>query len=81
MVTADVVGAYLLADMEFLLLIRLSGEVVNIMCKVNTRYILFLTTKNNKKILYVRLTKAIYVDDKKTSHMDSKVIDKVIMEI
>ena len=57
--TADVVGTYLLADMEDLL-VKISGEVVNIMCDSNNRYIPFVVIEHDKKVIYMRLTKALY---------------------
>jgi hypothetical protein len=35
--TADVVGAYLLADMDKNVLLKLTGESVDIMCTVNAK--------------------------------------------
>ena len=40
---ADVVGAYLLADMEDYVLVKLSGEAIHIMCDVNNRYTKYIT--------------------------------------
>jgi hypothetical protein len=42
--TADVVGAYLLADMDDYTLLKLTGDTVNIMCNVNAKYIPFVST-------------------------------------
>ena len=36
--TADVIGAYLLADIKDHVIIKLSGKIVEIMCKVNSKY-------------------------------------------
>ena len=33
--TADVVGAYLMADMEDKVIVKMTGDAVDIMCKVN----------------------------------------------
>jgi hypothetical protein len=41
--TADVVGAYLNADMEDFILMKLSGEAVGIMVQVNKDYESFVT--------------------------------------
>ena len=57
--TTDVVGAYMLVDMEDYVLVKLSDEVVNIMCNVNNRYIPFVAMENDKKVLYMRLTKVL----------------------
>ena len=60
--TVDVVGAYLLVDMENFVLVKLSNEVVNIMCNVNNIYIYisFVVIEHDKQMLYLRLTKALY---------------------
>ena len=58
--TADVVGAYLLADMDDFVLIKLTGDAVDIMCKANGKYESFVAIENNKKVLYLRLLKALY---------------------
>ena len=36
--TADVEGAYLHADMEDFVILKLAGEAVDIMCQVNPKY-------------------------------------------
>jgi len=41
-------------------LVKLSGEVVNILCDVNNRYIPFIVMENYKKVLYMILTKSLY---------------------
>ncbi len=41
--TADVVGAYLLVDMDEYMLLKLTREVVDILCKLNPRYKPFVT--------------------------------------
>jgi hypothetical protein len=58
--TADVVGAYLLADMDDFVLLKLTGESVEIMCMVNTKYKPFVITENGKKVLYLQILKALY---------------------
>lgn len=42
------------------MLVKLSGEVVNILCDVNNRYIPFIVMENYKKVLYMILTKSLY---------------------
>ena len=59
-VTVAVLGVYILADMEDYLLVKLSSEVVNIMCEVNNRYIHSVVMENGKKVLYMRLAKVLY---------------------
>jgi len=58
--TADVVGAYLLADMDEYVLLKLTGDAVDIMCKVDNKYEAFVTIENGKRVLYLRLLKALY---------------------
>ena len=52
--TADVKGAYLHADMEEFVLLKLFGEAVNIMCQVNPKYEKFVVIENGKKVLYLQ---------------------------
>ena len=56
--TADIVGAYLLANMEDYVLGKLAGTTVDSMCQVNENYTSFNSYENGKKALYMRLTKA-----------------------
>ena len=125
--TADVVGAYLMANMDDFVLVKLTGDSVDIMCKVDTNYNKYVHYENGKKVLYLKLLKALYgcmqsallwyhtfktkledmgfiinkydpcvansiidgkqcticwyVDDAKISHVDSKVVDKVICQL
>ena len=57
--TADVVGAYLLADMDDFVVLKLIGESVDIMCDVNEKYRPFVVMEHGKKSLYVQLKKAL----------------------
>ena len=47
--TADVVGAYLLADMDDFVLIKLTGDAVDILCRANNIYDGFVTVENGKR--------------------------------
>jgi Reverse transcriptase (RNA-dependent DNA polymerase) len=58
--TADVVGAYLNADMEDFTLMKLTGEAVDIMVTVDKLYKPYVTTKKGKPVLYLQLKKALY---------------------
>jgi Reverse transcriptase (RNA-dependent DNA polymerase)/Zinc knuckle len=58
--TADVAGAYLHADMDDFTLLKMEGESVDIMCNVSTEYKRFVHFENGKKVLYLRLMKALY---------------------
>ena len=58
----DVPGAYLQAEMpkEKKLLMKFRDEFVEIMCEVNPDYIQHVTEENGKKVLYVKVLRAIY---------------------
>ena len=58
--TADVAGAYLNADMDDYVLMQLVGEDVALMCDVNPLYKPYVTKEGNKRVLYLRLAKALY---------------------
>jgi Reverse transcriptase (RNA-dependent DNA polymerase)/Zinc knuckle len=58
--TADVVGAYLNAEMDDFTLMKLSEEAVNIMVQVNELYLPFVSNENGKQVLYLQLKKALY---------------------
>jgi Reverse transcriptase (RNA-dependent DNA polymerase) len=58
--TADVAGAYLKADMEDYVLMKFTGESVDILCKMNPEHTTFVVYENGIKVLYARLDKAIY---------------------
>ena len=58
--TSYVVGAYLLVDTKDHVIVKLSGKIVEVMCKVNTKYIYFITQDNGKQALYLKLKKALY---------------------
>jgi len=58
--TADVEGAYLHADMEDVVLLKMVGEAADIMCDVNPKYAPFVVIKSGKRVLYLRLLKALY---------------------
>ena len=58
----DVPGAYLHADLppgKFVLL-KITGEFVNIMCDVNPEFKQDVRHENGRKVLYVQINKAIY---------------------
>lgn len=52
--TADVVGPYLIMDMHDHVIVKLTGESVDVMCEVNIKY-------KNKKVLYRNLLKSSYI--------------------
>ena len=59
-VVADVTGAYLNADMDDFVLIRLSGDDVDMMCNANPTYKEFIAKDNGKRTLFLQLKKALY---------------------
>ena len=58
--TADVVGAYLKAFMDDFVVIKYTGESVDILCSMKPEYTKFVTFENGVKVLYARLIKALY---------------------
>jgi hypothetical protein len=58
--TADVVGAYLNAEMDDYVLLKFSGRDVEIFCEMNPDYKQHVTMERGKPVLYTRLLKALY---------------------
>jgi hypothetical protein len=58
--TADVAGAYLHADMDEFVLLKLSGDTVDIMCQSNEKYLPFVTNEYGRKVLYMQLMMELY---------------------
>lgn len=58
--TVDVMGVYLLANMKDFVLVKLTRGAVDILCEVNKRYLPFVTIVKCTKVLYMRLTNALY---------------------
>ena len=59
--TADVAGAYLNAEMDDYVLMRLEGEDVALMCDVNPAYREYVHRgKNGRTVLFLRLARALY---------------------
>ena len=123
----DIKGAYLNARMKDDVHMKIIGREVELFCEIEPNLTQYITIENGKKVLYVKLDKALYgcvqsallwyelysetlqgmgfelnpydlcvananiegkqctilwyVDDNKISHMDPKVIDKVIKKI
>ena len=57
----DVEGAYLLADQDDFVLVKFTGESVDVLCQVDAGYEEFVTYEKGKKVLYLELLKALYV--------------------
>ena len=60
-VVADITGAYLNANMDDFVLIRLSGDDIDMMCNANSAYEKFVNNNNRRKNLFLQLKKALYV--------------------
>ena len=58
--TADVAGAYLKADMVDFVVMKFTGESVDILCSLNNEHKKFVVVEGTTKALYVRLDKARY---------------------
>ena len=58
--TADVPGAYLRADMKDLVILRLTGKTVDLMCEACPDFKKQVVYEGKTKVLYVRCKKAIY---------------------
>jgi hypothetical protein len=58
--TGDVPGAYLHADMDDFVILKLTGEMVDIFCQMNSEYEQYVTFENGKKVIYLQLLKALY---------------------
>jgi hypothetical protein len=59
--TIDIPGAFLQADMEDLVHLRLTGQMVNRLLEIDHQaYAPFVTSEGKEKVLYVELIKALY---------------------
>ena len=58
--TADVAGAYLHADMDDFVLVKFTGSALKLMCKVNPAYEKLVRVRDGKRVMYLRLAKALY---------------------
>lgn len=58
--TTDIAGAFLLADMDDFVLLKLRGEELDITSRVNTEYEKYITYEKGRKVLYMKLIKALY---------------------
>ena len=57
--TADVAGAYLNATMDDFVLMKFTGQKVDILCDLNPNHSKFTTMEKGTKTLYVCLVKAL----------------------
>jgi hypothetical protein len=59
--TVDIPGAFMQADMDDLVHLRLTGRIVDILLEVDTTaYAPYVTYEGKEKVLYVELLKALY---------------------
>ena len=56
----DVESVYLLADQDDFIVVKLTGESVDVLCDVDNGYKEYVTLEKGKKVLYVQLLKALY---------------------
>ena len=56
----DVAGAYLHAELDDTVFVRLTAESIDIMLSINPAYEQFVTIEKGQRVLYVRLRKALY---------------------
>ena len=56
----NIPGTYLHADYNEFILLKLEGHFVDIMCQVNSDFEQYARYENGKKVLYLRLLKALY---------------------
>jgi hypothetical protein len=57
---ADIAGAYLKADMDDFVVMKLTGEDVRIFCEMNSDYKRYVVVERGQRVLYFRLLKALY---------------------
>jgi len=57
---ADVITAYLNANMNDYTLLKFTGDSVDIMCKMNPKYEEYFITESGRMVLYVQVLKALY---------------------
>jgi hypothetical protein len=60
-VTLDIPGAFMQADMDEVLYMKLEGPLAHLLTKVDPKqYSQFVATETGKKVIYVKLKKALY---------------------
>ena len=58
--TADVRGAYLHAEMDEFVVVKLQGQIVDVLCERKPEYKKFVVEENGKGTMYMQLLKALY---------------------
>ena len=56
---SDAVRAYLLAEMKDHVVLKLTGEAVEVLCTANEKYSKFVSIKKGKKVIYLKLQRAL----------------------
>ena len=56
----DIPSAYIQANMKDFVVIKYEGESVDILCETDEKYKKFVTLEKGKKVIYLRLKKALY---------------------
>mmetsp|Transcript_13155 Transcript_13155/g.17318 ORF Transcript_13155/g.17318 Transcript_13155/m.17318 type:complete len:119 (-) Transcript_13155:166-522(-) len=59
-VTLDIPGAFMQADIDELIHVKLEGELADLLVQADPSYAKFVTYENNKKAIYTELDKALY---------------------
>ena len=59
-VTCDIPGAFMHADIDELIHIKLEGELVDLLIRLDATYKEFMTVENGKRVIYTKLNKALY---------------------
>ena len=57
---SDVVGVYLLAKMKDHVIMKLTGKAVDVFCSANEKYKKFLMMEKGRKVIYLRILRALY---------------------
>jgi Reverse transcriptase (RNA-dependent DNA polymerase)/Zinc knuckle len=58
--TVDVPGAFMQADMDDVVYMRLEGVMVDLLVQIDESYTQFVTIEKGKRVIYVQLVKALY---------------------
>ena len=58
--TADVVGEYLIANLDEFIIVKLIGKRAEMMFTVNAKYNQYVTYEKGKQVLYLKVNKALY---------------------
>jgi Reverse transcriptase (RNA-dependent DNA polymerase) len=59
-VTCDIPGAFMHADIDELIHIKLEGELVDLLIQLDATYKEFISVENGKRVIYTKLNKALY---------------------